>query len=679
MAVAAAVALVLLLNGADDEPAPETPAAYESQTRTPDPDAAVAIPESPYLVIPTELVVLLAEGVTLDAFRDAVENLPVRVIGFVEEFRVVQVELPEDRREEIKALLKADPLVRATAHQVLFGPSATLNDPVFGNDEMWDDWHFAAVGAEAAWEVTRGDPATVIAVIDDGVLIEHEELMGKIVAPYSIDNWEVEQQIDDRMGQHGTPVSTTAAGWGDNGVGSSGICPNCSVMPIQAIFSTNMYEAIAYAVEYGADVINMSVAPITAADANALAADFHDPSTREQALLDGYDLGAAWSYEFDEPLFFAEQHSVVVVVSAGNEATPGSFNGLCLHPVTLCVGAGELRFDGEILAASPFSNYGFVVDVAAAGSEVYTGGGGGIQDYIWFSGTSSAAPVVAGVAGLIRSAHPELTARDIRETIMLSARTAGLSENTAFPLYEPAARVEAEKRAYERAFQRLVGLDETKRVDSYGREYLSWLLPLEGNSVWLRPQSRPPRSSGLFAGDNPPPPPDPDAVICSALDWDTSEAYLAALDSDSCARSVGPFVDAAAALAMAADGSFRDRFASLSNEDWDRARVIDPYELVALAELIRFDGSYGGGGAVGTGFVLRANSVRNQLVVTRAEPPAGEYKEWFAPLGEDRFEHHAVLDGIDYGQGLVELVREGDRLVVRNFLRGEEVAYDALP
>jgi hypothetical protein len=82
---------------------------------------------------------------------------------------------------------------------------------------------------------------------------------------------------------------------------------------------------------------------------------------------------------------------------------------------------------------------------------------------------------------------------------------------------------------------------------------------------------------------------------------------------------------------------------------------------------------------VGKGFVLRANSVRNQLVVTRAEPPVGEYEEWFAPLGEDRFEHHAVLDGVDYGQGLVELRREDDRLVVRNFLRAEEASYDALP
>jgi subtilisin family serine protease len=521
VAVAAAVVLVLLPGGSDDEPAPpEAPAAYESQTRTPDPDAAVAIPESPYLVIPTELVVLLAEDVTLDAFRDAIEDLPVSVVGFVEEFRVVQLELPEDRREEIKALLEADPLVRAVAHQVLFGPSATLNDPAFGNDDMWDDWHLKAIGAEAAWEVTRGDPGTVIAVIDDGVLIDHEELAGKIVAPYSIDNWEVEQQIDEKLGQHGTPVSTTAAGWGDNGVGSSGVCPNCSVMPIQAIFSANIYEAIAYAVEYGADVINMSIGPRSAGDALPLARDFHNPSTREQALLDGYNLGAAWSFEFDEPLFFAERHGVVVVVSAGNEATPGAFAGLCLHPLTLCVGAGELRVGGEILAASPFSNYGFVVDVAGPGGEVYTGSGAGPQEYTWFSGTSSAAPVVAGVAGLIRTAHPDLTARDIRQIIILSARTAGLSAGTAFPLYEPAARVEAEKRAYERALQRLLGLDETKRLDSFGREYLALLLPLEGNAVWLRPQYLPPRPSGLFAGDEPAPPPDPDAVVCATDEWD---------------------------------------------------------------------------------------------------------------------------------------------------------------
>ena len=436
VAVIAAVVVAFLLTRPDEATPPE---AEMGQVRPVDPARGAAIPEAPFMVIPDELVVLLKEGEDVESFTASLAEEGVTVVGYVPRFRVVQIAVPAERREALRAELANNPTVEAIAHQLLFEAKAALDDPVFTNDDPWDDWGLQAIGAPAAWDITRGSPDVVIAVVDTGMLLSHEEIWAKvIVRPGSVYS-EVGAHLGDAEELfHGTHVAVLAVGAGDNGVGTAGVCPDCALMPVQVDLSlSGILAGIAYALDGGAQVINLSLGVDFSEDEID---GFMDPARRDAVIALLEQVREEYLADFDERLAASFASGTTIVVAAGNDAVPGDFDPFCASTFTLCVGNAARREDGTI-APSPTSNYGFMVRVSAPGTDMYSAvaeiGG---ESYELASGTSMAAPMVAGLAGLILSANPDLAPWEVQEAIMASAHAAAPDSGQGGPPLYATAR-----------------------------------------------------------------------------------------------------------------------------------------------------------------------------------------------------------------------------------------------
>lgn len=215
---------------------------------------------------------------------------------------------------------------------------------------------------------------------------------------------------NDVMGpdaDHGTHVSGIIAADRTNGIGINGIADNVQIMMIRAVPDGDEYDkdialAIKYAVDNGAKVINMSFGK-------------------------GFSPQKKW---VDEAVKYADDHDVLLVHAAGNEShdidsvdnfpnpdflfiksKPGNF---------ITVGAyGDPKVDeGKYIAY--FSNYGKdAVDVFAPGVKIYSTVP---HSYGYHDGTSMASPVVSGIAALIRSYYPQLSAEQVKTAIVKSVK-----------------------------------------------------------------------------------------------------------------------------------------------------------------------------------------------------------------------------------------------------------------
>jgi len=201
---------------------------------------------------------------------------------------------------------------------------------------------------------------------------------------------------------HGTHVSGIIAAERNNGIGMNGVAHNTKIMAIRAVPDGDEYDkdvalAIRYAVDNGAKVINMSFGK-------------------------GYSPNAEWVFD---AIKYAAEKDVLLVHASGNDGsdidTDENFPNDARDKVTeiadnvITVGAMTRFFDDKIVAS--FSNYGKKnVDVFAPGLEIYSTFPK--DSYKSIQGTSMAAPEVAGVAALVRSYYPKLTASQVKHIIM---------------------------------------------------------------------------------------------------------------------------------------------------------------------------------------------------------------------------------------------------------------------
>jgi len=261
----------------------------------------------------------------------------------------------------------------------------------------------ADIKAVPAWDVAKGDPEVIIAVLDTGVDMAHPDLLGKVVSAGRDFANDDDDAFDDHW--HGTYVAGIAAANTGNGVGIAGVAWNCRILPVKVVdengdgYYSWIIDGIIWATDQGADVINLS-----------LGGDVPD-SFLEDACT------------------YAHDHGVVIAAASGNDG------GSVLYPAA---------YDDTVLAAAAsdyndaiasFSNFGPEVDVAAPGvwvlgpaPQAYVGPDE--LPYVFASGTSAAAPHVAGLAALIRSAKPGLAADEI---MMIVRYTADDINRTAFP------------------------------------------------------------------------------------------------------------------------------------------------------------------------------------------------------------------------------------------------------
>ncbi len=277
-----------------------------------------------------------------------------------------------------------------------------------------------------AWEVESGDPNMIIAVIDMGFDVGHEDLQRNIwrnpgeIPENGIDDddngyvddiigWDFVNQTEGMAGSgydwqhedndptttkvaHGNSVLGIIGATTDNTIGIAGIIRNCKLMLLragyfkpngmQALSIANIAKSLIYAADNGARVINIS------------------------------SVGKTFSQSYEDALAYAIDQGALVTCSAGNEGSdtpvyPAAYD----LPGIISVGA-TTRMD----RITAFSNYGNWVDVSAPGESIMTT----ILDngYGKVIGTSFSSPMVAAIAGLIFSRYPDLTPADVQDTIM---------------------------------------------------------------------------------------------------------------------------------------------------------------------------------------------------------------------------------------------------------------------
>jgi hypothetical protein len=251
-------------------------------------------------------------------------------------------------------------------------------EPTAPNDSRFaEQWALPVVGLPEAWAALPSGRTVIVAVIDSGVCLNHPDLQGRIVAGYDfVDN---DNDPSDVFG-HGCGVAGVIAANSNNGIGIAGVAPNAQIMPLRVLDAqglgnySNIASAIIYAADNGANIINLSLA------------GSNNSSILEQAVA------------------YAIARGVVVIAAAGNFNSPNTFYPAA-YPSVIAVGSVDVN-----LQRSSFSNYGTFVDIYAPGRDILTTSLNG--DYAFNSGTSFAAPIVAGITAMTESFNAPLNTQD---------------------------------------------------------------------------------------------------------------------------------------------------------------------------------------------------------------------------------------------------------------------------
>lgn len=246
---------------------------------------------------------------------------------------------------------------------------------------------------------TRGDASVSIAVLDTGVNIDHPELKGRIARHIDFVNLEgldTSGFIADQHGYDNWPADLVGHGTHVSGILAArgiemdeGVCPDCRVFAVRVLATMkqgnklvgagivdNINSGIKWAIDNGADIINMS--------------------------LGIRHTGGGLPHE--EVIRYALQKNVTIVAASGNDGTDEKYYPGAL-PGVIAVGAVDTA--GTV---TPFTSYGANISVVAPGVNIYSSFTQ--KGYAFASGTSQASPFVAGAIGLMKS-YARKMGRDI--------------------------------------------------------------------------------------------------------------------------------------------------------------------------------------------------------------------------------------------------------------------------
>ncbi|MDB9525368.1 S8 family serine peptidase [Oscillatoria sp. CS-180] len=368
--------------------------------------------------------------------RQATEN-PIKIANRL-------IGLPEVLAAEPNVVVEAEQLYRP--QDELFGQQWHLTSTMGSN--IRPDAH---ISVEQAWDLTRGSRSIVIAVSDDGFDLDHPDLQGtgKIVAPMDLKARDAVPLPTAADENHGTSCAGLAIAE-ENQTGVVGVAPGCGFMPIRTtgfLDDESVERIFQWAVQKGAAVISCSWSPASV--------NFPLSIRQSNALTQAATTGRGGK-------------GCVVVFSAGNANRPVSgtvnergwpsnalrgptewLSGFAIHPDVIAVSACT-----SLNTKSAYSSWGKHISVAAPSNNAHpaaalpelgsvktgpiiasrivgrgmvtsdrTGAAGYNRDAYTntFGGTSSSCPVVAGVAGLVLSANPNLTARDVKQILQQTA------------------------------------------------------------------------------------------------------------------------------------------------------------------------------------------------------------------------------------------------------------------
>ena len=288
--------------------------------------------------------------------------------------------------------------------------------------------HFETINLQKAWNITKGSSDIIVAIIDDGVYINHPDLRQNI---WINKKENIGNNLDDdgngyvddiygwdfvgnygemtTRGTHGTMVAGIIGAVGNNDEGIAGVNWNARLMPLIVCASatncptSNIISAIYYAVDNGANVINLSLSTSGV---------------------------TAYSNAYDDAIRYAYDRGVVIVSAAGNGDIEGGIGQdlgfIPQSPVcndnnqNMVIGVGSFTMDGKY--RTNWTNYGKCVDTYAPGEAVVSTAVPAYSTIKGFydlgSGTSYSAPYVTGLVVLLKSKYPTMSNIEIRDRII---------------------------------------------------------------------------------------------------------------------------------------------------------------------------------------------------------------------------------------------------------------------
>ncbi|MCP4522297.1 MAG: S8 family serine peptidase [Cytophagales bacterium] len=293
---------------------------------------------------------------------------------------------------------------------------AFYNDGTFSLSPAKED---ADIVMDLAWDIEQGDESIIVAVLDAGAKLDHPEFSGRIwkntqEIPNNgldddnngyiddVDGWDWANNDNDPTDDHGhgTNVAGIIGANSDNDLGYAGVDWNCKLMICKVLDNNNSgfyswwTSAIYYAVDNGADVINMSLG------------------------------GSSFSQSMEDAIDYAHENGVVVVASMmnfnnGNNYYPAAYTN------TIAVGStnpNDERTAPFFWSTTSGSNYGQHIDVVAPGNYTYGLSYSSNTNYgSYWGGTSQSAPMVAGLSSLLLAQNPSRTPDEIRAIIRNTA------------------------------------------------------------------------------------------------------------------------------------------------------------------------------------------------------------------------------------------------------------------
>ncbi|WP_433165902.1 S8 family serine peptidase [Kribbella sp. CA-247076] len=341
---------------------------------------------------PNSVMVKFKKKATTSARKAAVSKLRATAEQSVAS-SVVRLTGTESAPELLKKV-KADPTVELASLNYKRRISAVPNDEWYAEDQAAS---LNTVRVPQAWDVSKSTGNQIVAVLDTGVDAGHPDLLGRLVPGFNATSPN-RGPIDDNG--HGTMTLGIIAAAANNGIGIAGVGWTTKAMPVKVLaadgsgYDVDIAEGIDWAVAHGAKVINMS-----------LGGPGDNPVLRDSiqnAAINGVTLVAAAGNDGNNVEQFPAAYPYVIAVGATN--------------------AGG--------ALTSFSSYGAWVDIAAPGWDILSTGvrsmtPPGYEPYWYCTGTSCAAPIVAGVAALVKNKWPTLSDTEVATRLKVLARDAG--------------------------------------------------------------------------------------------------------------------------------------------------------------------------------------------------------------------------------------------------------------
>jgi hypothetical protein len=288
----------------------------------------------------------------------------------------------------------------------------TTNDQYFTDDATHEEkqWYLPKIKMPQAWDYGRGTSNIVVAVVDTGIHASHIELNdGRIIEGYdTIEEKSIPANSNSDDNGHGTAVAGIIGAISDNNRGIAGINRDVRIMPVKAMSAdgtglmSDVTEAIIWATDHGASIINLS--------------------------MGGPNFGS--DKALNEAIKYAYEKDVVVVAAAGNDQIDVGLNLDTVPGYPICADQGKNMVIG--VAATDindkkalFSNFGInCIDISAPGKKIlttaYFPNNPSENVLIYGSGTSLSAPIVSGVAALLRSNNPNLINTRVRDILISS-------------------------------------------------------------------------------------------------------------------------------------------------------------------------------------------------------------------------------------------------------------------